>query len=365
MVHFDRFYGSLDHLLEEFDRCARRFPVDAGSVEAFGKWRGKAATKLWELSGLDRMQRCDQEAKCTEEVEIEGMRRQRILLQTEPEVWMPLYVLIPRDDQPPGRFPCVIAAHGHGVIGKYGTVGRRDIPAVRKIMESSGGTVDYGLELCRRGYVVFCPDTRGFGERREIHRQGGEVRNAGDDEASAIRNSCSILARMAAGLGRTVVGMWTWDLMRLADYIIDKRDECDPDRLACVGCSGGGLQTLWFAALDERVKLAVVSGNFFGFRDSLLKQIRCDCSYVPQLFEYFDAGDIAAMIAPRPLLIETGTQDVLCGERGAVTSTEQVAITRQAYDLLEAGDRLHYTLFEGPHGWNGAETYGFMERWLK
>ncbi len=191
------------------------------------------------------------------------------------------------------------------------------------------------------------------------------MRNAGDDEASAVRNSCSILARMAAGLGQTVIGMWTWDLMRLADYIINERIDCDPERLACVGSSGGGLQTLWFTALDERVKLAVISGNFFGFRDSLLKQIRCDCSYVPPLFEYFDAGDIAAVIAPRPLLIETGTQDLLCGERGAATSTEQVAIARQAYDLLGAGNRLHYYLFEGPHGWNGAETYGFMERWLQ
>ncbi len=138
-IHFDRFYGSVDHLLDEFARRARRFPVDASSESAFRKWRGEALGFLWELSGLDRMERCEPETECTEEVEVEGIRRQRILLQTEPGVWMPLYVLIPGDYRAPARLPCVIAAHGHGGIGKYRTVGRTDIPKVREILESRAG----------------------------------------------------------------------------------------------------------------------------------------------------------------------------------------------------------------------------------
>ena len=82
---------------------------------------------------------------------------------------------------------------------------------------------------------------------------------------------------MALGLGQTVAGMWTWDLMRLIDYIATRAD-CIPARVGCAGLSGGGLQTLWLSALDERVNCTVVSGNFFGFKDSLLRQIRCHCS---------------------------------------------------------------------------------------
>jgi dienelactone hydrolase len=158
--------------------------------------------------------------------------------------------------------------------------------------------------------------------------------------------------------------MWAWDLMRLADYV-ETRPECDARRLGCAGLSGGGLQTLWFAALDERVQCAVVSGYLYGYKDSLLKlATNCSCNYVPHLWKLADMGDLAALIAPRPLLVETGTRDALNGERGAANVTEQLAITRQAYRLLGAPDRLAHDLFEGEHMWHGECALPWLDRWL-
>jgi dienelactone hydrolase len=152
--------------------------------------------------------------------------------------------------------------------------------------------------------------------------------------------------------------------MRLIDYV-ETRPDCDPARLGCAGLSGGGLQTLWLAALDERVRCAVVSGYFYGVRDSLLELCdNCSCNYVPHLWETADMGDIGALIAPRPLLIETGSQDGLNGARGVENVTEQVAVTARAYALLGAPDRLAHSIFEGEHRWHGVEAIPWLTRWL-
>lgn len=204
---------------------------------------------------------------------------------------------------------------------------------------------------------MFCPDARAFGERREWTKQS-------DREEHFMSSTCIELNHMAICLGLTLTGMWTWDLMRLMDYI-QTRDDCDPDRIGCGGLSGGGLQTLWIAAMDDRVKCAVTSGYFYGYKDSLLKlSHNCGCNYVPHLWENVDMGDIGALIAPRPLLIETGDEDPLNGERGAVNATEQVEITRKAYKLFDAEDKLYHHLFRGGHRWNGEKTYEFIGKYL-
>jgi hypothetical protein len=76
-------------------------------------------------------------------------------------------------------------------------------------------------------------------------------------------------------------------------------------------------------------------------------------------------GDIAALIAPRPLLFEAGTQDPLNGARGIDNVMEQVAISRRAYELLEVPERLEVDVFEGEHRWNGELAWAWLDRWLR
>jgi hypothetical protein len=158
--------------------------------------------------------------------------------------------------------------------------------------------------------------------------------------------------------------MMTWDLIRLVDYVATRPD-CDMNRLGCVGLSGGGMQTLWLSVFDERVKVAVVSGYFYGYKDALLKlNENCSCNYVPGLWQLVDMGDIAALICPRPLLIESGLRDPLNGERGITNVTEQLAITQQAYRLAGTQEKLYHSVFDGPHRYDGQDVIPWFNHWF-
>jgi dienelactone hydrolase len=263
---------------------------------------------------------------------------------------MPFYVLLPQNFSTPR--PAVLAPHGHGSAGKFPVAGRRDIPAVaRKIEESN---YDYGVQLVRRGFVVFCPDARGHGERRE------ETRELDESSHEFLGSTCHHLSLKGEPLGQSVAGMWTWDLMRLLDYA-ETRPEVDARRIGCAGLSGGGLQTLFLAALDERVRAAVVSGYFYGVKESLLEQAgNCDCNIVPGLWLHADMGDIGGLVAPRGLFIETGDIDPLNGRSGLDNVYPQVELSRQAFAGLGAAGQMEHHVFQGPHRWDGTRAIPWL-----
>ncbi len=74
-------------------------------------------------------------------------------------------------------------------------------------------------------------------------------------------------------------------------------------------------------------------------------------------------GDIGALAAPKPLLVETGTKDPLNGV-GVENAREQVAITRQAYGVFGSEEKLIHDIFEGPHRFHGEKVYPFFEKYL-
>lgn len=76
-------------------------------------------------------------------------------------------------------------------------------------------------------------------------------------------------------------------------------------------------------------------------------------------------GDVAALIAPRPLLIESARQDPLNGPRGIDNVIEQCEIIKQSYELLGAGEKFATDTFEGGHEWSGREVYAWLDRWLR
>ena len=344
----------LPYLGKRFDRVGRKLAYRATNRAEWQRWRRALRRQLKSLTGYDTMVRSPLKPKITEAVRCDGYVRQRVEIQTEPDVVMPLYVLIPDGLKRGERSPAVICPHGHGSGGKLSPAGRADIPEIAETIKQHN--YDYGVQFVRQGLIVFCPDARGFGERQEA-----SLRAAGE---SIIASSCLWINQMAYPLGQTVTGMWAWDLHRLVDYIQTRKD-CQPDRIGCAGLSGGGLQTLWASALDDRIRCAVVSGYFYGYKEALLEMhMNCSCNYVPHLYEYADMGDIGALIAPRPLLIETGTKDQLNGKSGVRNVKSQVSITRRAYKLLGATKHLVHDVFEGEHRWHGKVALPFVTQCL-
>ena len=347
----ERFLPAHEALRARFDREARKYPVSTSSRASFEAWRISVRKHLTSLTGIDTMRATDPKPVVTESVVCDGYTRSRMEIHTEPDVVMPFYALVPEDLITGERRPVVIAPHGHGSGGKNLTVGRRDIPAVAEAIARFNA--DYAHQFAKAGLVVFAPDARAFGERRE---PVGQM----DDEQSFMKSTCTPLNHAAIALGQSLTGMWTWDLMRLVDYVLTRND-CDPSRIGCAGLSGGGLQTLWLAALDDRICAAVVSGYFYGYRDSLLDlNGNCGCNYVPGLWQAVDMGDLGAMVAPRPLFIETGSRDPLNGARGLPNVLEQIEISREAYEVWGASSNLVHDVCEGEHEWFGVAA----EPWL-
>lgn len=351
------YYTSKESLMKRYAHEERSGGFRAADLLEYGQWKKSIRSKLRRLTGISRMNRCSPEPQLLEEEELEGQeyRRKRFLIQTEEGVYMPFYLLEPKADHRE-KMPVMIAAHGHGSGGKLATGGCTDIPEIKAITEQQNYT--YGVEFAKRGFMVFCPDARGFGERREQTQQG-------ETPDRYLGCSCLTLSRMGEGLGLTVTGMWTWDLLRLVDYI-ETRQDCDSNQIGCVGLSGGGLQALWLSALDDRIKFTGVSGYFYGYLDSLLDMSQnCSCNYVPGLWNTVDMGDIGALIAPRPLFIESGLRDHLNGRRGIKNVMEQVAVTRSAYELFHADTALVHDIFDGPHRFHGTGIYDIAEIYLR
>jgi len=344
----DRKFSVQPYLRERFDRVERKLTFRAKSISEWEEWRKKTCQKLRDLTGYSSMTPAPLNPNITEEVDCSDYLRQRIEIQTEPKVIMPFYALVPKNVHPP--YKVVLCPHGHGGGGKVAVAGIRDNPEVAQAIKNYN--YDYGIQFVKAGLVSLCPDARGFGERQEEASQG-----------DTLASSCQWINQMAYPLGQTVTGMWTWDLHRLLDYV-STRSDFDHDRVGCAGLSGGGLQTLWATALDERIKCAVVSGYFYGYKESLLDMhTNCSCNYVPHLYEHVDMGDIAALIAPRPLLIETGTKDTLNGASGLANVKSQVEIARRAYRLLGADEALKHDIFEGEHRWNGVEAIPWIQHY--
>lgn len=348
--------GSLAGLLRKYDRMARKSKFTGDSPADFCRWQKEAGEILHGLLGLDRMERCP---LCPTELETPvrlagGIRREHWMIQVEPEVWMTFYLLIPAAAAKDTRI--FLCPPGHNGAGKASVAGDRSSPAVAESIERYH--YDYGLQLARLGYVAVCTDCRGFGERRESREDTRRL-------PEALRGDCIRLAHMGEPLGIPVAGMLTWDLIRAVDYL-EERGEWDTAHLGCLGFSGGGMQTLWLAALEPRIRLAVISGYFYGYRDALLVlNGNCSCNYVPHLWEHFEMGDIASLIAPRPLWIQSCREDRLNGPRGLANVEEQMEILRQAYDRLGAGERLLHEICEGPHAWHGEHLEEYLNRLLK
>jgi dienelactone hydrolase len=337
-------------LEKRFDRIARQSGLRARNSVELRLWRTTTRKKLEDLLGMRTYRECPLRPVITEEIDYKGMTRQRVEIHTESDVIMPFYVLIPKGK---GPFVPIIATHGHSPGAKSGTIGDRTHPEIAADIDNA--RANYGQVMAEAGFIVFCPDARGFGERREAYSINTHQFG---------RQSCAELNNMGLPLGQCVTGMWVWDIMRLLDYIGTRKD-VRPGGVGCAGLSGGGHQALWAAALDDRITCAIVSGYFYGYKSALLDlNWNCSCNYVPHVWEHIDMGDLGALIAPRALLIESGTKDDLNGTRGIANVVSQVKIARQAYRILDVKERLAHDIFEDGHRWNGEKTTPWLRRWL-
>ena len=119
---------------------------------------------------------------------------------------------------------------------------------------------------------------------------------------------------------------------------------------------------MFLSAFDPRIRAAVVSGYFSSIRASAaIPWNMCGSQVLRGMLGEFEHVDLAALIAPRAVLIETGTEDNIFPATVAAAEHEKLG---KVYAALDAADRTEIEVLEGGHAWHGLRAYPFLERWL-
>ena len=144
----------------------------------------------------------------------------------------------------------------------------------------------------------------------------------------------------------------------------DLAREVDPARLAITGASGGGNQTLYAGATDDRLA-AVIPVCGIGTYDAYLATACCVCEVNAGGATYATTGDLLAMVAPRALLVISATRDAFQFSVGE--AAKSVAAARERFRLLGQEAKIRHVAIESGHDYNQPmreAMYGWVEKWL-
>jgi dienelactone hydrolase len=223
-----------------------------------------------------------------------------------------------------GPFPAVLNPHGHWEEGRLAHQELVSQPA-------------RGISFARQGYVAFLYDMVGYVDSRQVpHTFGGPIEEL---------------------WGISVLGLQLWNSLQAIDFLVSLPD-VDPQCLACTGESGGGTQTILLTAVEDRITVSapvnMVSAHFQG---------GCVCENAPNLRLATTNVEIAALMAPRPMLLVACTGDWTCN-----TPAVEYPAIKAIYRLFQAEDRLNYVLIDAEHNYNRVSreaVYDFFGRWLQ
>jgi hypothetical protein len=240
----------------------------------------------------------------------------------------------------PGRHPAVLFPLGHWDQGK---------PAAQRI----------AANLALKGFVVLAFDPVGQGERLQAYdARLGRSLIGGATEQHFMNGAQAVLA------GHNVARYFIWDGIRGIDYLVS-RPEVDPARIGCSGCSGGGTQTTYISALDERVQAAAPACYMQSFQLLFTGPVGdSEQSFPGFLSSGLDQTDYVELFAPKPWLIASTEKDYFTPAGARIVYEE----ARAWYRLLGHEDRMKWVVGPGPHGTPlevREAIYEWMIRWLK
>ena len=223
-----------------------------------------------------------------------------------------------------GPFPAILSPHGHWPYGRLENTPVASVPG-------------RAINLAQQGFVVFSYDMIGYNDSSRLtHTFGG---------------------KREALWGLSLAGLQLWNSIRSVDFL-ESLPEVDRNRIGATGASGGGTQTFLLAAVDERIKVAAPVNMI-----SLHFQGGCLCENLPGLRLGTNNVELAAAIAPRPLLMVSAT-----GDWTKDTMQVEYPAMRAFYALFDAESRVHAVQFDAPHNYNRDSReamYAWMARWLK
>ena len=338
-------FDPVRYTLDLYQSAPLRLTFRAGDRRQAETWQKELRAKIAELLGGFPARRAPLEAQTLEIRDFPAYRREKFVFQSRPGLFVLGYLLTPKSGRQP--YPAMICIPGHGR-------GVDDIVGIdehgRDRTEKTGYEYDFAIQAVEHGMAAIALEPMAFGCRRDpVTRQKGL-------EASA----CQPSAGAALLLGQTMIGWRTYDVMRAIDWI-ETRKDLDPARIGCMGISGGGTCTAFAAALEPRIRAAMISGFVNTFRDSIMSLSHCIDNYVPGILNWAESYDVVGLIAPRPLFVESGKRDNIFPIAASRASFGRI---RKVYEVFGAGQAVEQEVFDGPHSFWGKRGLPFLAKHL-
>ncbi len=256
-------------------------------------------------------------------VERDGYTIEKVYFESFPGFFVTGNLYKPRGKK--GPFPAVLNTHGHWENGRLANTELGSMPA-------------RCISFARQGYIAFLYDMIGYNDSFQLkHRE-------------------DLTGQREHLWGISVGGLQLWNSIRAVDFLLSLPD-VDKDRIACTGESGGGTQTFMLASVDDRVKFFAPVNMI-----SSTMQGGCVCENPPLVRLDTNNMEIAALTAPRPMLMVSAT-----GDWTVNTPTVEFPAVRSVYKLLGADDMLAYVQMKAEHNYNKDSreaVYAFFGKWI-
>lgn len=298
----------------------------------YALWKEQVKEKFEELLGFEAIKEnaCELNFRIEEEVEKEGYKQTRFLIESERGANVPCYFLIP--DTGKKKYPVAIVLQGHSVGAKM-SINEPD-PDKPGQVEYAGGRGGFAVQAVKQGFAALAIEQRGMGERRPHNADRNE-------------NMCTYEALTSLLFGRTILGGRIWDISRAIDSL-ENFPQVDTQRILITGNSGGGTASYYAACYDERIKISVPSCAFCSYQSSIIYREHCACNYIPQAYNWFEMQDLSCLIAPRRLSIVAGKKDGIFLINGVRKGFETV---KQIYARENAKNNCRLIETEEAHWW--------------
>ncbi len=323
--------NTFDTFIREEARKLRAKDQAPASLAAWEARKKALRASMFAAMGDMPEKDCPLSPKILGTLDREGYRIEKLLFQSRPDVWVTATAYVPTGVT--GKVPAVLAVHGHWR-------GARRDPVVQSRC----------LGLVKLGFFVLVVDAFGAGERHPTVALGGY--------------HGALVGSTLWPAGMTLLGVQVHENRRAVDYLIT-RPEVDGTKLGITGASGGGNQSMYAGALDERFS-AVVPVCSVGTYQSYLRAACCVCEVLPGALRFTEEGEVLGLVAPRALLVISATKDAYQFSVGE--AKKSIAQATPIFKLYDKAANLSHVPFESPHDYSKTmrETmYGWMTLHLK
>jgi dienelactone hydrolase len=234
---------------------------------------------------------------------------EKALIETLPGYYLGGNLYRPLRPAPPGGFPAVVSPHGHWAYGRLENTEIASVPA-------------RAITLARQGYVVFTYDMVGYDDTIQTPHDFGDKPE-----------------EQLWGFGP--LGLQLWNSIRAVDFL-ETLPGVNPKKIGATGASGGATQTMLLAAVDDRIQFDAPANMV-----SLLMQGGGLCENAPDLRLDSNNVEIAAMMAPRPMIMSAST-----GDWTHNMMQEEYPAVRAIYELYGKGENVEAFFQDAPHNYN-------------